>query len=200
MPKLLEIDDFGFGVSWVVDEPMERASHALVADGRVWFIDPLDITEGVDRALAKGEAAGVIQLLDRHNRDCAKMAERLGVPHHRLPDGVPDSPFEIVKVVDVPKWRELALWWPEQKLLIVSEAVGAGPMFRAGDVPAGIHMFLRLKPPGAPKRFAPEHLLFGHGDGFHGPEAARALHTAYGRSLRDLPGTVARLPKVLRGR
>ena len=87
-----------------------------------------------------------------------------------------------------------------ERLLIVSEAVGTGPMFRAGDVPAGIHMFLRLKPPGAPKRFEPEHLLFGHGDGIHGPEAADALRIAYGRSLRDLPGTVARLPKVLRGR
>jgi hypothetical protein len=28
------------GLSWVVEEPLERASHALVADGgRVWLID-----------------------------------------------------------------------------------------------------------------------------------------------------------------
>ena len=30
---------------------------------------------------ALGEIAGVLQLLDRHNRDCAPLAERFGVPH-----------------------------------------------------------------------------------------------------------------------
>ena len=196
--KILEYDDFGFGLSWVIDEPMERASHALVADGRVWFVDPVDVDEAMARAEGLGEPAGVIQLLDRHNRDCAQIAERLGVPHLRLPDTVPGSPFEVVKVVDVPKWRELALWWPEQRALVVSEAVGTGPMFRAGDVPAGIHMFLRVRPPGVLKRYEPEHLLCGHGDPIHGPEAADALRVAYRRSLRDLPGTLARLPKLAR--
>ena len=200
MPRtILEYDDFGFGLSWILDEPMERASHALAADGRVWFVDALDMREAVDRALTLGEPAGVIQLLDRHNRDCAALAERLGVPHLRLPDEVPGSPFEVVDVVNVPKWREKALWWPEQRLLLVSEAVGTGPMFRSGDVPAGIHFMLRLRPPGVLKRYEPEHLLVGHGAGIHGPDAARALRTAYQRSLRDLPGTLLRLPRMARG-
>lgn len=200
MPRtILEYDEFGLGLSWVLDEPMERTSHALVADGRVWFVDPVDVDEAMERALALGEPAGVIQLLDRHNRDCAQIAERLGVPHLRLPDAIADSPFEVLKVVDVPKWREKALWWPAERMLVVSEAVGTGPMFRAGDVPAGVHMFLRLRPPGVLKRYEPAHLLVGHGDGIHGPEAADALRTAYQRSLRDLPGTLARLPKLARG-
>jgi hypothetical protein len=199
MPRrILEYDDFGCGLSWVIDEPMERTSHALAADGRVWFVDALDMREAVDRALTLGEPAGVIQLLDRHERDCASLAARLGVPHLRLPDAIPDSPFEVLKVVDVPKWRELALWWPQERALVVSEAVGTGPMFRSGDVPAGIHMFLRLRPPAVLKGYEPEHLLVGHGDGIHGPDAAAALRTAYARSLRDLPGTIARLPKLFR--
>jgi hypothetical protein len=48
------------------------------------------------------------------------------------------------------------------------------------------------------KGYEPEHLLVGHGDGIHGPDAAAALRTAYARSLRDLPGTIARLPKLFR--
>ena len=198
MPRILEIDEYAFGLSWVLDEPMERASHALVSDGRVWLVDPVDLDEPMKKVAALGEPAGVIQLLDRHNRDCAQIAARLGVPHHRLPGAITGSPFEVVKVVDVPGWRELALWWPEHRALVVSEAVGTGPMFRFGDVAAGIHMMLRLRPPSAPKRYAPDHLLCGHGDPIHGPEAAEALRTAYRRSLRDLPGVLVRLPKVVR--
>jgi hypothetical protein len=200
MPReILEYDEFGCGLSWVLDEPMQRTSHALAAGGRVWFVDPLDTGDAVDRALALGEPAAVVQLLDRHNRDCAALSSRLGVPHLRLPDAIPGSPFEVVTVVHVPKWRELALWWPAERLLAVSETVGTGPMYRGGDIPAGTHFMLRLRPPGALKRFEPEHLLVGHGDGIHGPEAAAALRMAYQRSLRDLPGALARLPKLGRG-
>src|SRR5688500_6585370 len=153
---------------------MRRSSHALVDEGRVWLVDPVDIPEATERALGLGEPAGVLQLLDRHPRDCAALAERLGVPHLRLPDAVPDSPFEVITVVDLPKWREKALWWPALEALVVAEAVGAGPMF--GD-PAGIHVFLRLKPPGVLRDHDPAHLLFGHGTGVHGAAAKRALET-----------------------
>ena len=95
-PTLLTIDEHELGLTWVIDEPMRRASHALVDDGRVWFVDPVDVPEAVDQALELGEPAGVIQLLDRHPRDNEALAERFGVPHLRLPDAVPDSPFEVV--------------------------------------------------------------------------------------------------------
>jgi hypothetical protein len=196
--SLLTIDEFGFGVTWVLDEAMQRASHALAAGGRVWLVDPVDVPEAVDRALALGEPAGVLQLLDRHPRDCRALAERLGVPHLRLPGAVPGSPFEAFDVVRVPRWHEVGLWWPEQRALVVPETVGTGPMYRRGDAPAGIHLFLRLRPPGTLKRYAPEHLLMGHGPALHGPEAGAALATAYQRSLRDLPGVVAKLPFVFR--
>lgn len=192
-------DEYDFGLSWVIDdEAMQRASHALVADGRVWLVDPVDTGDAIDRAAALGEVAGVIQILDRHNRDCAKLAQRFGVEHHRLPGAITGSPFEVVKVIDLPGWREQALWWPEHRALVVSEAVGTGPMFVTGDRDAGIHIMLRLRPPGAPKRFAPDHLLCGHGAPLHGPAAADGLREAYARSLRDLPGVVAKLPKLAR--
>ena len=194
-PRLLTLDEHDLGLSWVIDEPMQRASHALVDGGRVWLVDPVDVPEAVERALALGEPAAVLQLLDRHPRACADLAQRFGVPHLRLPDAVPESPFEVVTVVDVPKWREKALWWRERRALVVAEAVGTGPMFGS---PAGIHLFLRLKPPGVLRDHDPDHLLVGHGPGVHGAEAKRALETAYRRSRVDLPKTVLTLPFRLR--
>ena len=197
-PKLLTLDEHDVGLSWVVDEAMQRASHALVADGRVWLIDPVDVPEATERLLALGEPAGVVQLLDRHPRACAELAERYEVEHLRLPDALPGSPFEVFRVVDVPRWREHALWWPERRALVVAEAVGTQPMFSAGR-PAGVHMMLRLRPPGAPNAYDPDHLFCGHGAPLHGPGAARALHEAYERSRRDLPRVVAGLPMSVRG-
>jgi hypothetical protein len=197
-PTILTYDEHPFGLSWVLDEPMQRSSHALVVEGRVWLVDPVDVPEALDRVRALGEPAGVVQLLDRHDRAGAELASRLGVPHLRLPDTVPGSPFEVVNVVDVPKWRERALWWPAERVLVVAEAVGTGPMFRTDAAAAGIHLFLRLRPPGVLKAYEPEHLLMGHGAGVHGSAARAALQEAYARSLRDLPRVVARLPSVMR--
>jgi hypothetical protein len=74
-------DDLGpDGFGWMVEEAGTRTSHALAADGRVWLLDALDWPEAVDRALALGEPAGVVQLIDRHDRDCAALAARFGVP------------------------------------------------------------------------------------------------------------------------
>ena len=193
----MRLDQHDAGLTWVLDdEAMWRASHALVDEGRMWLVDPLDRGDAIERAVALGTPAGVIQLLDRHNRDSAALADRLGVPHLRLPDAIPGSPFEVVKLVDVPRWREHALWWPARRALVVAEAIGTGPFFRSGDVRAGIHLLLRLRPPQALKAYDPEHLLVGHGRALHGTDAGAAVREAYARSLRDLPGTIARLPKM----
>src|SRR3954467_10156555 len=74
------------GLSWVMDDAMERACHALRDDdGHVWLVDPARADEPRAAAAALGRAAGVIQLLDRHNRDCAALAATLQVPHLRVP-------------------------------------------------------------------------------------------------------------------
>ena len=173
-------------VSWTVeDEPMERGSHALAADGRVWLVDPVADDEALTAAEALGEPAGVVQLLDRHPRDCEDLARRYGVPHLRLPEELPDSPFELHRMVWVKPWRELALWWPERKILLVPEAVGTASYFAVGRR-AGIHNFLRLKPPGKLREFAPQHLLCGHGPPLHG-DATAAIEEAMIRSRRDIP-------------
>ncbi len=192
--KISFCDELESGFGWIAAEPprLERASHALVAGGRVWLVDPVD-GEGVEeRVRSRGEPAAVLQLLDRHPRDCATLAARLGVPHLRLPfDGVPGSPFEVRRVLDVPGWREAALWWEAEGVLVCVEALGTVSYFRAPDEPLGVHPFLRLYQPRAlrdmARCLAPRHVLVGHGAGIHGDAAAAALAPAVRGARRATP-------------
>ena len=188
--------DFGFG--WIAPEPalMLRASHALADAGRVWLLDPVDC-DGVDeRIRALGEPAGVVQLLDRHERDCAAIAVRYGVPLHVTPfDEIPDSPFRVLRVVRTPLWKEVALWWPERRALAVADALGTLRYFRAPDEELGVHPFLRLTPPRALARLDPEHVLCGHGRGVHGPAAGAALREALAGSRRRTPAWLVGLAR-----
>lgn len=193
-------DDFapdGFG--WIVGESMTRTSHALAADGKVWLVDALDWPEGIERALELGEPAGVIQLLDRHDRDCAALAERLGVPHVVAPDELPGSPFAFVPVRRWKRWRESALWWPETRTLVTADALGTNPFFTAGKAPIGVHLLLRLTPPSQLGALDPERILVGHGEGLQGAGTTDALRTALRKSRRGLPGLLVRLPFAGRG-
>jgi hypothetical protein len=192
------VEEHPLGLTWVLAEPMERAFHALAADGRVWLVDPLD-DPGLADATELGEPAAVLQLLDRHNRDCAAIAERLGVPHLMVPDSVPGSPFEAIAALRLPRWRETALWWPQRKALVVAEVLAGNPMHTGGEQKVGMHLFLRAWPPGSLRDYRPQHLLLGHGHGLHGAEAAAGVETAYARSRRDLPRVLAGLPGAVRG-
>ena len=138
-----------------------------------------------------------MQLLDRHGRDGEVIARRFGAAHLRLPAVVPDSPLQSVPVLRLPRWQERALWWPGQRALVVAEALGSAPYFALG-APVGVHPMLRLRPPGALRPFEPEHVLFGHGAGVHGPGAAPAVRRAYARSVRDLPRLLTQLPALVR--
>jgi hypothetical protein len=188
-------------LSWVADEPMERGSHAVAGDdGRVWLIDPVDDEAALTRAVGLGEPAGVLQLLDRHNRDCAAVADRLGVPYLKVPEAIPGAPaFEVRWVVRNRFWREVALWWPERRALVVAEALGTAPAFAVGDGAVGIHPMLRLPaPPGGLRGLAPEHLLVGHGPPVHGPDVAADVDRAIARSRWDAPKLLLALPSLIR--
>jgi len=189
-------DELPFGFSWFPEETLTRTAHALDTGDGVWLIDPVDVPDAIERARALGPLAGVIQLLDRHNRDCAELAARLDVPHLRLPATVPGSPFEVIEVLEVPRWHELALWWPERRVLVVAEMIGTNHVYRLGSGPAGVHPLLRGLPPGSLRHYQPEHLLVGHGRGVHGPLAAAALEDAYDRSRRDFPKLALKLPAI----
>ncbi len=183
-------DELEFGFGWIAAKPgyMERASHALVDSGRVWLVDPVEVTGLDERIGAAGEPAGVILLLERHARDGAALAERFGVQLHRRPlDGVPGAPFSFRRSVHLPGWRETALWWADRRVLVVADALGTAGYFLGPGELLAVHPLLRLTPPRSLAGLGPEHVLCGHGDGVHGPEAARALVAALATSRTGAP-------------
>jgi hypothetical protein len=196
--RLGELSEHPLGLTWVVDDPLLRASHALVHDGRVWFVDPVDAPEALERAAALGEPAGVLQLFVGHPRDGQAIADRLGVPFHVLPAVLADSPFSVLDL-NLGPWKERALWWPERRGLIVAESIGTATHYAVGRGPVGTHIVRRLLPPARLKPFLPEHLLVGHGPPVHGGEAAAALLDALNRSRRDLPLFFVKAPRMIRG-
>jgi hypothetical protein len=184
------VDELEFGFGWISPEPsfMQRCSHALLAGGKVWLTDPV-LDDGVlERVRALGEPGGVVQLLDRHGRDCGRAATELGVPHLVVPRAAPEgAPFEIVGVLQRRRWHEVALWLPEHRTLVCAEAVGTAQFYRAPSERLAVHPLLRLTPPRSLLVVEPEHILVGHGDGVH-EDAAAALRDAvqHARS-RTLP-------------
>ncbi len=191
-------DDRGaHGFSWIVDEPATRTAHALASDGRAWLVDPVGHEPALERARALGEPAAVLQLLDRHNRDCASVAAELGVPHLAVPDALPGSPFDVIPLRHAKRWREVALWWPAERTLVVAEAIGTNRFYAPPGRDAGVHLLLRLFPPrDALGAFEPEHFLVGHGEGLHGGAATQGLRDALDHARTGLPRIAARIPAL----
>jgi len=169
---------------------MQRCSHALVVDGRVWVIDPVDGDDVEERVEAAGTPAGVVQLLGRHNRACATLAARLGVRHHLLPQGSLGS-FACIAAKNTRSWKEIALWWPDRRVLVCADVLGTAPYFRAGNERLAVHPLLRLRSPGRQLgELHPDVVLCGHGEGVL-EDADAALSEALSTSRRRIPGQAA---------
>ena len=166
-------------VEWVEDEFMERCSHALVHEGRAWLVDPVDNP----RVNELDDVAGVIQLLDRHNRDCAQLAARFRVPHNVVPQER-IGPFQFIPVKMSRRWREVALWWPECATLVCADALGTAEYYCAGNERLAVHPLMRFRPPCFDVR--PETILCGHGPGLS-EDADGALREALRTSRRRAP-------------
>ena len=182
------VDEFEGGFGWIVDEVRGRTSHALVVDGGVWLIDPVDVPGLDERVRAAGEPQGIIQLLDRHKRDGRTLAERFGVPHLPLPGEDTATPFAIIPLVSMPGWHEVALWWEAGRVLACGDALGTLPYFVAPGERLGVYPLLRLAPPAGLRLVEPVHILCGHGEGVHGADAPALLREALDTSRRRMPG------------
>ena len=191
-------DEFEHGFGWVAEELMQRCSHALAAEGGVWLVDPFEWEPAIERARELGEPRGVIQLLDRHERDSVALAQALGVPHHVVPhDPIAGAPFEFRIIRSWRRWHEVALWWPDEATLVCADALGTAPYYRAGEERLAVYPLLRATPPRkALAGLEPTRVLCGHGDGVRdGTPAAldEALRTSRRRLPRAVLSSVARL-------
>jgi hypothetical protein len=187
------VDESEWSLGWIAAEPafLQRCSHALVHDGKVWLVDVVD-GDGVEESIRElGEPAGVVQLLDRHRRDCAALALRLKVPLHGTPfEVVPGAPFRPLRIVRTRLWTEIALWWPERRVLVCGDALGTAPYYLAPKERLGVHPVLRLVPPQRLGGLEPRQILVGHGEGIH-EDAGAALDDALATSGRRIPTWLA---------
>lgn len=191
------VDEWDGGFGWACDERLQRTSHALAVDGRVWLIDPVDAPELEERVRLLGEPAGVLQLLDRHKRDCAVWARRLSVRHHRAWESL-DAPFEVLPVRNRRWWREVALWEPVGRTLVCADALGTIAFFRAPRERIGLHPLIRPFPPHSLRRLEPQRILVGHGEGVT-DDAAAALTDTLANARRRLPAAVRAAVSAVRG-
>jgi hypothetical protein len=208
--SLQVVDEFDGGFGWLADpdERMQRTSHALAAGGasgddRLFLVDPVD-ADGLDDLLAdRGPVAGVLVLLDRHERDAAAVARRHDVPVY-LPDwmdgvaasldapvefyhrSLPDSVYEVYEVVNNRFWQEGALYHPDDETLLVPEALGTAGFFRTSDERVGVHPLLRPRPPKQLARLDVARLFVGHGAGVRS-DAEAAIRDAVAGARRRAP-------------
>jgi hypothetical protein len=196
---MAQIHEHDLGLTWVMDgEPMQRASHALADDGRVWIVDPVDDAQALERVAQLGTPVAVLMLLDRHKRDCQVVADRLGIPLLTVPESLSDAPFVCHRVIRKPLWKEVALWWPEREGLVVAEVLGTADVWALTDRPVGVHPMVRLLPPNGLRRFTPRTLLVGHGPPVTGPDTAALMEDAIAHSRREAPRLIAKIPDLIK--
>lgn len=186
MSQQADLFPYEHGITWVMREWMRRGSHAVVVNDSVYLIDPVDVPEAIEAAQALGPIAGVFQLLDRHPRACKALADRFGVPLHRLPDASPVDGIEVLSVLRKQAWQERALWIPSTQTLVVAELVGTNDYYALAKNPLGVHPGLRMTKLAIGRDLPIEHLLVGHGAPLHGADVPEALQVAYANRRRDL--------------
>jgi len=197
----------------VTDHSHPREVHAerlaeRLADGLLWGFVRADLAAerpihstlvGVDDLLDDlGDVRGVVVLMDRHARDAKAIADRYDVPifvpsfvdpdidapTQPLGDTLPGTDFQVVRTVDWPIWDEAALY--DGETLVVGDLVGTVEYFLADRERVGVHPMLRVAPPKALRRFTPERILTGHGEGVM-RDGARALQEAADGARRRAP-------------
>jgi glyoxylase-like metal-dependent hydrolase (beta-lactamase superfamily II) len=103
----------------------------------------------------------------------------------------PLGPFVFRPVHMSRNWKEVALWWPERRVLACGDVLGSARYYRAGDERVAVHPFLRLRPPcGTFAQLQPAAILCGHGPGVF-DEADAALREAFRTARRRIPAQLA---------
>lgn len=205
MTGLRVIDEWPGGFGWIAhpDEYLKRASHAVKSPEGLWLIDPVETDQLADLLATRDPVAGVLVTLDRHTRDADQLARKHDVrvclpnplSHLRREFDAPTSTlgpftratgFSASIVLDLPGWREVALYDGTGGTLLVGDTLGTAPYFSPPGERLSVHPMLRLVPPaGRFIAFAPERILVGHGEGIMegGSDALRAAFSAPRRGI-----------------
>jgi hypothetical protein len=203
--SFVEIDAFDGGVGWLAhpSETMTRASHALVDDGDVWLVDPVEAAGLDDRLADLGRVRGVVVLYNYHRRDATAIAARHDVPVilpagmtaladddvrapvRRVADRLGDTGYFLRPVTRTRFWQEWALF--DGETLLVPESLGTAAYFLAPGERLGVSLARRPFPPGDTLAdVAPERILCGHGEGLTA-DAAGELERALSEARRTAP-------------
>jgi hypothetical protein len=83
---------------------------------------------------------------------------------------------------------------------VVADALGTASYFLGPNERLAVHPVLRPFPPRSLAGLRPEHVLVGHGEGVHGPDAAEALHEALMTARRRAPAWLGGLVQARIGR
>lgn len=190
-PTLQAVTEWDGGISWFAhpEEDARRASHALTTERGVWVVDPMDADGLDDRLRELGDVAGVVVIHDRHTRDAEAIAARHDVAVHvpewmtltrsklerepePLGDHVPGTSYAVHELIDTDEWEEALLVDESGGTLVVMEALGTNPSFRAEGNDVGVHPGLDEAPDGL-ERWSPERILVGHGESIYEDGAAK---------------------------
>lgn len=210
-------DAFEGGVGWIAHpgETMRRAGHALVGDGEVWLVDPVDADGLDDRLEELGTVAGVVVCFNYHRRDAAAIAARhdvpvclpvgmtalsdadVAAPVERVEGRLGETDFYLREVARSRLWQEWALF--DGATLYVPESLGTADYFVAPGERLGVSVMRRPLPPrSALGGLDPDRVICGHGEGVFA-DAAGELERALREARRTAPRMYLRhAPTLLR--
>ncbi|RQG95938.1 hypothetical protein [Natrarchaeobius chitinivorans] len=211
------VDRWDDGVGWIAhpDELGRRASHAVRGQDGVWLIDPVRSVD-VDELIGtlEDDVVGVAVCSCWHARDAdwfareydvpvfvpewmGRVEERTDAPVRRY-DGTLDASTHVVRCEPMPMWEEAIIYWDSHDTLYVPDSMGTVGSFVVGDERIGLEVLRRLAPPRSLRRFEPERIIVGHGDGVF-EDATRALENALAGGRRRFPRAVLENgPKTVR--
>lgn len=211
------LDRWGGGLSWVAhpDEEMHRTSHALVEDGDVWLVDPVDGTDLDDILADLGTVAGVTVLTNSHGRNAEAIARRhdvaihvpscfteksrdFAVPVRPYDDRLDDTDYRIVWEHAGGGWQEAMLYNPHRRTLVVADALMTS-LFARREGRLELFPMFKLSPPRTELADLDiDRLLLGHGPPvLDDPERAIAQALDVSRT-QAITGVLRSLPTFLR--
>ena len=178
-------------------------AHALDTGDGVWLVDPVDVPEAIERARRARPRPPACCSCSTATTATARRSRRGSASRTcACRPASPAARSTVVPVLELPRWHEIALWWPERRGARRRRADRHDADPRARRRP-------RRRAPDAPARARRARCAAtsrstcssAHGRGVHGPAARRgASRRLLARAHATCRGSVGRLPDDGQGR